>query len=138
MIEFTLNMPMWETPYAVATVRLLPDTQSFLTEAILLGYTPPECGEEDRGITFNTECSKTGDKHAIILLNYNRLDIETICHEIRHAYFWVMANQHGTLSLNVLDEDEDERFCARLDQLNNRCISTIQAQCGNGLQWKVL
>jgi hypothetical protein len=130
-------MPLWETPYAVATVRVLPDYSSFLSEAVLLGYTPTICGSpERRGVTFNTECSKTGDKHAIILLNYDGLCIETIAHEIRHAYFWVMANQHGVCKINVLDETEEELFSRRLDELTNRCISTIESSCNGLLNWK--
>jgi hypothetical protein len=135
MTEFTLNMPEWEHPYAVATVRIIPD-EGFLSEAVLLGYTPTICGSpERRGITFNTECSKTGDKHAIILLNYNGLDIDTIQHEVRHAYFWVVANQHGICKVNILDEQEEETFFRRLDVLTRRCIATIEHELGV-LNWR--
>ena len=137
MIEFTLNMPGRDAPYSVATVRVLDGFTEFLSEAVFLGYTPP-AEPEKRGLTFNTECSKTGDKHAIILLNRRWLDHETILHEVRHAYFWVMSNQHGIVKVDVLNDVEEERFCSCLDTLINRAICTLEARFGEALKWKRL
>lgn len=136
MIEFTLNMPDTGIVNApVARITILDTTNDFRVEAALLGH---EGMDETHGISFNMEDSTTHYRFSHILLNKQGLDIETIIHEVRHAYFWNIASKTGAVSVNIHNELAEEGFAHRLDTLYNRTICTIEAQLGLTLKWKVL
>lgn len=135
--EFTVNRPGAESPHAVATVRLLRSRREFLAEAVLLGYEPSEVPEE-RGITFNVECTQTGAKTSIILINAELMDLQLIIHEARHAFFWNSSTRHGELRVNLLDAEEDEEFCSTLDEFTARVVNTIEETIGWKLYWNAL
>lgn len=136
MLEFTINMPDSETPNPVAIIRILSEKE-FHTEAIIFGYTPVDPREE-RGMTFNTQCDKTAAKMSIIFINAEKLELCTLIHEIRHAYFWNTASPTGALPCNVYNDVGEEAFCSRLDTLINRAVCTIESSTGKPMKWKVI
>ena len=136
MTEFTINMPEWPTPNPVATIRVMPATE-FKTEALLLGYVPG-ASDETRGMTFCMECDKTRAKMSIVLINGDKLELSTLIHEIRHAYFWNVARPAGGIPCNVHNEEEEEAFHRRLDTLINRAVCTIESSLGITIPWRVV
>jgi hypothetical protein len=136
MIEFTLNMPEHGiVTRPVATVRVVDNLNDLRVEAALLGH---EEMVEARGITFNMEDDVTHYRFSIILINREKLEIETLQHEIRHAYMWNLADKGGDVTINVYNELEEEGFSRRLDILVNRALCTIESTLGQTLKWKVL
>jgi hypothetical protein len=136
MLEFTLNMPdNGVVTRPVATVKVLDSLNDLRVEAALLGHEDPT---EARGITFNLEDSDTHYRFSIVLVNKEHLDVETLQHEIRHAYMWNIATKTGAVTINVHNELEEETFSSRLDTLVNRAICTIEATLGFTMKWKKL
>jgi hypothetical protein len=136
MLEFTLNMPEnGIVTRPVATVKVLDNLNDLRVESALLGH---EELTEARGITYNLEDSLTRYRFSIILLNKERLDVETLQHEVRHAYLWNVASNTGAVTINVHDELEEEEFSRRLDTLVNRAVCTIEATLGCTMKWKTL
>jgi hypothetical protein len=138
MIEFTLNMPEVKPSIVtrpVATVKVVDNLNDLRVEAALFGH---EEMVEARGIAFNMEDDVTHYRFSKIFLNAEHLDIETLQHEIRHAYMWNLANKAGEVNINVFFEDEEEEFSRRLDTLVNRALCTIESTIGASLKWKVL
>jgi hypothetical protein len=136
VLEFSINMPESETPSPVATIRIL-ETKDFVLESMVLGYVPGD-SPEMQGMSFQMQCDKTQAKMSIILLNEDKLDISTLLHEIRHAYFWHVASPTGSIPCNVYHEEEEEQFCRRLDTLVNRAVCTIEATKGFSMKWRVI
>jgi hypothetical protein len=138
MIEFTLNMPEVIPSVVtrpVATVKVLDNLNDLRVEAAMYGH---EEMTEARGITFNMEDDVTHYRFSLIFLNKERLDIETLQHEVRHAYLWNIAKKDGGVTINVHNELEEEGFSRRLDTLVNRAVCTIESTLGMSLKWKVI
>jgi hypothetical protein len=136
MMEFTLNMPdNGAVTRPVATVKVVDTLNDLRVEAALFGH---EEMVESRGITFNMEDDVSQYHFSIVLLNKEKLDIETLQHEIRHAYLWNIANEHGGVVINIHNELEEEGFSRRLDLLVNRALCTIESTLGVSLKWKVI
>lgn len=136
-MDIALNMPDSPEPRLICTIKLCNGREAFLDAAVLKGYTPSST-PEDRGMAFYTQCTTTMVKHTEVLLNTSRLDIETVIHEVRHAYFWAVADKHHLVRVDLADGPREEQFCSRLDGLYDRAICAIEAELGKTLKWKVL
>lgn len=87
--------------------------------------------EVEFGVAFNFESLNAKFKRTTILLNAERLDVETITHEVRHALFFAYA-QDGVFTLDVRVEAEEESFNAEIDRMTATFVSAIEVAVFGG------
>jgi hypothetical protein len=137
LATLALMNPVLEAAHPVATLKVFCGVDPFLMHCMLMGY-EWDAGEEapeTRAMAFNMECSVTGERTSEIVINVERIDIETIAHEIRHAYMWHLCDLNGAFCLNLMDGKTEEEFNSSIDILTRRAVVGLEKSLGVTLEY---
>ena len=137
MIEFALHFPETNEPKAYLNVVVAVNDGEFLTASAQRGYEIPKVNPELRGMTFNVQeklrpsmSRLTRANSTWMVINAQRLTIETIHHEVRHAVFWYLADDHGIFAVNTLDGASEEGINRAIDLSVRRVVHTVSEALG--------
>lgn len=102
-VDFTFPVPGVE---AMVTVSLVDGPGGVAGSAASFGFSVPQSRLELPAVTLNMFDDATGAKWAAIVVDVNRVDVETVSHEMRHALFWIFSNGEGVFSVSPGLEDD--------------------------------